>query len=375
MASFSFEVTAGVATNAIAITNDKDRDKMSKMLGLVSSVEEELRESLGEKLQTLGKKQKEDPSDLSSIQQAFLGLAPLGFYGGKDKQRSLPLDRLDKQGSVVKFVARPESLHAIGGSRGLASADRTERTRSLIRLARQMREESGASGSIRIGRGISLDSLEEILASANVLDSSPPQGEDNGRSEDVNNNESDLNPEKSRKAEIEECMKLQMLMKEAGREKSELLRRLDAWDCLNSGALMKSTLLDVSGQNFHFSPSHCYQCSVTVAYHLLELWHKIFLVSPTQVDILDENFLEILLQDDAAVSSKVLAESKRQVVVAIATKSEAGGEIILTELRKRLSASQDINCSEILGKIIQVEGFALHEQFTQLAVEVLSRRR
>jgi hypothetical protein len=219
-----------------------------------------------------------------------------------------------------------------------------------------------------------LDSLEEILASANVLDSSPPRAEENGRSEDVNNNESDRNPGKSRKSEIEDCLKLQMLMKEAGREKLELLRRLDAWDSLNSGALMKSTPLDVSGENFHFSPSHCYQCSATVAYHLLELWHKLFLVSPTQVYI-DENFLDILLQDDAAVSSKVLADLKRQVVVAVATQSEAGGEIILTELRKRLSASQDMNCSEILGKIIQVEGFPMHEQFTKLAVEVLSRRR
>jgi hypothetical protein len=90
---------------------------------------------------------------------------------------------------------------------------------------------------------------------------------------------------------------------------------------------------------------------------------------------IDENFLDILLQDDAAVSSKVLADLKRQVVVAVATQSEAGGEIILTELRKRLSASQDMNCSEILGKIIQVQGFPMHEQFAKLAVEVLSRRR
>jgi hypothetical protein len=47
--------------------------------------------------------------------------------------------------------------------------------------------------------------------------------------------------------------------------------------------------------------------------------------------------------------------------------------MVLAELRKRLKASQDTNCSEILGKIILVEGFPMSTEYTKLAVDVLSR--
>jgi len=377
MGSFSFELNAGAATNAIAITNDKDRDKAAKMLGLASSIQEELAETLAEKLRLLNRKKQDSHTDLGlffepGIQQAFLGLPPSEYEEGKEKHSSFPLDRLDKQGAVVKFIARPDASHG-SGPRALSAADRSERTRSLIRLARQIRDESGSSGDRRVGRGISLDNLEEFLESANVLDSPPPRPQASGRSSegaDMNNN----HHQEKRRKKGEECQKLLLMMREAGREKYELRRRLDAWECLNSGELVVSTSsFDVAVHDISFSPSHCSGCSATVAYHLLELWHKLFIVAPSQVSI-DQRFLEILLQEEPTIQSKGLVESKKQAVVSIATKSEEGAKMVLKELRKRLVASQDMNCAEILGKVMEVEGFSMSKDYAQLAVEVLSTR-
>ena len=72
--------------------------------------------------------------------------------------------------------------------------------------------------------------------------------------------------------------------------------------------------------------------------------------------------------------SKALSDSKRQVVKEIATKSTAGAKHVLAELRKRLSATNDMNAAEILGKILEVEGFSMADEYSALAVEVLSAR-
>lgn len=408
MGSFSFEVNVGVVTNAIAITNDNDFSQALKMLGTATSVQEELREALGEKLRSLSvRKQKQ--SDLesffdSAMERAFLGLPPDDIWEGKDTPSKGQLrSRIDKQGSVVKLVARPAGNHGTN--------DRTERTRSLLRLARQIRSESGSSAERRrstdviirhFGRGMALDGLDglddeddlvDLLGSGSILDSAEAAvGASNaaGRLEDVDQGlhrrkkEEQGEASSSRKSEIEECLKLTMQLKEAGREAYELRRRISAWKCLESGCLVvqpKCFSLDgtLSGEDsFAFSPSHCPVCRGSVAHQLLVLWLRLFLVDPSQVRV-DNKFVELLVQDDVSVNcnslshqSKGLGECKKEVLVSIATKSDKGAAIVLDVLKTRLAASQDINCAEILGKILVVEGFSMSEEYTKLAMAILA---
>jgi hypothetical protein len=409
MGSFSFEVNAGVATNAIAITNDREYDRALKMLGTATSIQEELREVLVQKLRSLTarKQSNQGQMDFESVfdpamQRAFLGLPPVDIWNAKDTPNQFNLrSRIDKQGSVVKLVARPDGIHeAIGRSSTGSASNRSERTRSLLRLARQIRSDSGSSAERRrstdfiirhLGRGMALegmddeDDLVDLLESGNVLDESaePTGGADvNLARHRVRKRDQGEVP--SRKSEIEECLKLVMQMKEAGREGWELRRRISAWKCLESGCLVRQPKISqvvrlLSGDaSFAFSPSHCPVCGGSVAQQLLVLWLRLFLVDTSQVRI-DRNFLELLVQDDVAINGnnlshqcKGLGECKKDVVVAIATKSEEGAEMVLEVLKKRLTVSEDIICAEILGKILEVEGFPMAHEYSNFAIEILA---
>ena len=48
--SFSFELTAGVATNAVAISNDTDRERAVRIIGATTSIHEDLRHALKGKI-------------------------------------------------------------------------------------------------------------------------------------------------------------------------------------------------------------------------------------------------------------------------------------------------------------------------------------
>lgn len=413
MGSFSFEANAGVATNAIAITNDRDYDKAVKMLGTAMSVQEELREVIVQKLRSMiaRKQSNRDQMDLESffdpaMQRAFLGLPPDDVWNGKDTPSHGNLrSRIDKQGSVVKLVARPDVSHeTIGRSSSGGALDRSERTRSLLRLARQIRSDSGSSAERRrstdaiirhLGRGIGLDGMDDeddlvdLLESGHILDDSA-ESATGGTSDtlvdvDLGRHRAKKQDEvSSRKTEIEECLKLVMQMKEAGKEGCELRRRISAWQCLESGCLVRQpktwqvdSILSREA-SFAFSPSHCPVCAVPVAQQLLVLWLKLFLLDPAQIRI-DRDFVELLVQDAFTVTgsnlphqSKGLGECKKDVVVSIATKSEKGAEMVLEVLKKRFATSEDMIGAEILGKILEVERFPLSNEYSKFAIEILA---
>jgi hypothetical protein len=44
----------------------------------------------------------------------------------------------------------------------------------------------------------------------------------------------------------------------------------------------------------------------------------------------------------------------------------------LIELRKRLTATRDVTCAEILGKIMEVDDFSMSEDYSKLAMDVLA---
>merc|ERR1712070_856256 len=102
------------------------------------------------------------------------------------------LDRLNKPGAVIKYAAHPDNNPG-ESSRSNSTTDRSERARSLLRLARQIRSESSSSSDRRrstdiiirhLGR-VSLQNLEdenellEILESGNSVRN---QGQNNDKS-------------------------------------------------------------------------------------------------------------------------------------------------------------------------------------------------
>mmetsp|Transcript_15124 Transcript_15124/g.35077 ORF Transcript_15124/g.35077 Transcript_15124/m.35077 type:complete len:1358 (+) Transcript_15124:2-4075(+) len=380
--SFSFELNSAVVSNAIAIINDKIFDESIEMYKATNSIKEGLKEKLMEKLRCLKEKKENEKIKGDSlydpvIERAFLGLLPACKEDIKQESRELRvLDQFDKQGSVVKYVANPDKNIGSNG-RSSSATDRSDRARSLLRLARQIRSESSSDRRkstdiiIRhLGR-VSLQNLEddndllEILESGNNV---------TNRSQDDNKSgaEDSDGKEKSKKIEIDECPKIYALFREASRESYELSRRIDAWKCLNSGSLVERTPFDrITQSSFSFSPSHCSACGGSIALHLLVLWLNLFLVAPTQVRV-NDNFFGILFQDDAISNSKGLQDIKKQVIISIATNSRRGAEIVLMQLDKRLKASRDMYCADILGKIMEIEGFNMISEYANLAMDILS---
>jgi E3 ubiquitin-protein ligase UBR4 len=393
--SFSFELTAGVASNAIAITDDEDHNRGSSMLGAATSIHDELRNALRESISTLTVKKrsgaKKDETDSvfnAAMKRAFLGLPPVH---NTSQARKNNLDLVEKAGSVVKFVARPSSSHST--SRGSNSIDRT---RSLLRLARQIRSESGANSDrsrsssdliIRhLGRGLAIDHMEDendligLLgggASLNAEDSLSrvmarnrigESGGSSGQGAQTGEDECSQKKEKTGKEAMEECQRLHMLMREAERESFELTQKIQAWKLLDGGSITYTGLDATPG--ITFTPSHCSSCAVPIAHQLLALWLKIFHVDPNIR--IDHEFLCTLLEDVPG-TGKGFSDCKRLVVREIATKSDNGAKLVLVELRKRLNATKDVACAEILGKIMEVEDFGMAEEYCKLAIEVLGQ--
>eukprot|EP00980_Cylindrotheca_fusiformis_P011049 scaffold2535_cov126-Cylindrotheca_fusiformis.AAC.11 len=399
--SFSFELTAGVASNAVTITDDEDRNRCVKMLGAATSIQSELRSSLRQKIastvarkRSAGRKDDPDGGFSPAMKRAFLGLPP-GPSSGKDRKSIL--DRVDKQGSVVRFVARPDSSHPVSRSSNAA-----DRTRSLLRIARQIRSESGSASERRrssdviirhLGRGFAIDHMDDendilgLLEGSSGLDAPDPlsravaarrrgesgvAGTSNQRSEDGPPSGSSPKKKETGKEAMEELLRLSHLLREADRESFELDRRLQAWNRLNNGSISE-TGADVIATTT-FTPAHCSLCAVEVAHQLLTLWLRLFQACPLDIYI-DREFLCTLLEDIPGVGKgfgKGFVESKRLVVREIATKSESGATLVLAELRKRLSATRDVTCAEILGKIMEVDGFFMSEEYSKLAMDVLA---
>ena len=402
--NFSFDLTAGVASNAIAISNDDEFDKMNKMLGAATSLHEDLRQALTERIREAPphpKKQKRRELDSMfspALKQAFLGFPPIPESSKDGGSSALDLvEKLEKQGAVGKFVARPETS-SLGG-RSSAAADRT---RSLLRLARQIRSESGSAGDRRrssdviirhLGRGLAIDNLDDendiigLLEGGNVPDSSDSLsrainsvrgrsssgGSGNRGRDSSGGGGGDGSSSRNKKTEtpkdiMADCERLHLLMREAERESHELKRRIQAWRRLENDELADVGTLVPSP--IAYAPSHCSSCGGAVGLQLLVLWLRLFHSRPKEVQI-DRGFLSLLLEDLPS-AGKSLFDFKRQVVREIATKSEEGAKLVLAELRKRLTATRDVASSEILGKILEVEGFSMSEEYAKLAMEVLS---
>lgn len=398
--SFSFELQAGVASNAIAITNDEDYERSVQMMSVASRLHDDLRSILKDTLTSLSHKKKGPdeeggPSKNAALRRAFAGNPPLQ-PGEKEEDIVLSLEKLGKQGSIVKAVARPESA-ATTSAAGTAS----DCTRSLLRLARQWRSDSSnperrRSGDViirHLGRGAEEEGMEllQLLeaggggGSGNPLDPSEPLGRllasvqsrrDQRRTAGTSavaatagtaaatatgDGAAALSSRaataKANKEALDLCERLHLLMREAEREAYELNFRIHAWhsleqDCLadvgssaNTGTAAAAGVTASAATtttSFAFSPSHCSGCCGTTLVNLLLLWLRNFQSNPDAV-VITKELMDMLLQQDGGNGNSLISSSKsyqdwrRAAVKEIALKSASGATVVLEELRLRLS--------------------------------------
>lgn len=347
--NFSFDILSGVATNAIAITNDKEYQMAMKMYGAAASITAEIKTTLSEKIRTiLERKKSKDRVDMENffpteMLDAFHGLPPSMPHETSEDL----LTRFDKPGSVVKTIARPEIFTSSDGAISLHQAS---------------------------ARSQADDDILGLLSRDRGFDQLPSRQADGGSSRPkANPGDSQSSVEAARrKKEIEDCQKLHVLMRESSREAFELAQRIDAWKNIEVGSLVNITSMDFIRDQPFVVPCQCSICGPSVALHFLLFWWNLFLVSPSSVDV-HNAFLDALLEEIPGQDSG-LGDTMKAVVVSIVTKSEKGAGKVLQILSRRLMSSNgDRMCGEVLGKVLeQKDDFSMKPNFTLLAMETLS---
>jgi hypothetical protein len=388
--TFQYDLTAAVATNAVAIMNDRDYVRSVQRTLVASQLHKELRTALLQKLLGLVRTRKRNPIDheaeessgndlLPSFKRAFSGALPLepGEFDDDFDYSKLSLNQLGKPGSIVKTVAqtdaepkdRPQSLFRTGLGDSFSHRGRTESLLMQGHLSSRTETASELLGGLLDGtsslsRFASLDPedpLSRLLASVQsrrerretdeqaagtaAASGAPATGRSSSNGGGGSNS----------KETLDVCDRLYQLMREAEREAHELEVRCAAWRRLERGNLSETDGGDDDDATAAFEPSHCSMCAVTMAANLLVLWLRTFQLDPDAV-VIDNDLIALLLNDDPTVHLRNLSDTKRSAVKEIAILSKQGRPLILEALRLRLILLQDLNVAEIVGKILQALG-------------------
>ena len=386
--TFSYELNAGVASNAVAIVDDESYARMVKTLRVATKLHFDLRTALVEMVRTASRK------------RAYAEVDPLSDYSPSMKRAlmgDLPKLENEIKNSDVASNERREAV-SIGRSIDARSSNAANRARSLLRLARQLStdgEHVGRSRELLVreafwgGSEFSIEDADEdgndygIVLSGNEtltrLVATIAGRRAVGRSIDTvitdtstvasgNANTTATTTKKdSSKTALQECEKLYQLMREAERECHEIQRRLDAWNRLERDCL-KEKSFDLEKQ---FSPTKCSRCAGPVTLHLLLLLLRI--VGSDKISnigsVIFGDFIRALFLEPPSMV-KELFELKRLAITTLCLKSQVAAKLILEELRLRLRASSDECSASILGKLLEHE-FSLSAQFRELATESL----
>ena len=160
-------------------------------------------------------------------------------------------------------------------------------------------------------------------------------------------------------------------MREVERDSFEFRRRVIAWKRLNHDGLANyGREIDIS--NCCYNVSSCSYCSRTILQHLLALVHVLFKERNTTLSetALDKDFISLLFNEGNENDNADLNRLKRAMIVALATKSTLGSEMIFQELQMRLQGSRCIICADILGELL-TEDVKLPTKFVELAMQTL----
>ncbi|KAL9190922.1 hypothetical protein ACHAXT_000628 [Thalassiosira profunda] len=395
---FTFDLTCGIALNATAIVTEDDFSRSMSMLRLATKRQMDLRNSLKKKLMVALQQQRRHQGALSENLDELVLYGPQlkrALLGGMPKSEGVDEDD-DKKSSG--------SSRAKGSSSGLgdrASSSTTRARSSLLSLARSLRSEGGDTSASRgdilrqallgtSGSGPSgIDALDDDLLNALASSAATSSGSDplsrivasisarthdQGRSTRTGESAAATSSRKEEKTKLspaEERQRLHTQMREAERECYELNRRLDAWNRLNKDCLAGGSASAAHAtQSFAFTPSTCSVCGPPLAHQMLSLLHTICVENISQAEhTVTSELVKILLTEPAYLSPK-LKDLKRRVLITLATTSEAASNIILTELKLRLVAVQDVTSAEILGQLVQLD-FPSVNDYIELAKQVV----
>lgn len=389
--TFIYEVTAAVASNAIAVTNDVDYERTCNMFAVAVRLYEDLRSALRDKLSAL--LDKDTGPESAILKRAFVGGLPLQC-NDPEEETIVSLSKLGKKGSAVRAIARPH-VRVLSNSRAhsLARLGRDWREATSSRLTRrsgsdiiihQLAEEDDDSAELfgllegtatsrgpddplaRLLTSVQNRNRERRAANGGTAISDRPTGGDG-----LGGNECAKSRPQISKESLDVCDRLYSLMREAEREAFCLEARIDAWKRLESGSLLLSPPTASSERTdsdpLSFQPSHCSACAGSNAVQLMSLWGSLLDVDPDKVEV-TRRTIQVLLKENFPQGHRVVLDAKYNLVKDIALKSKEGSQIVLEELEKRLRASESVVCAEILGKIIEEGG---SKEFFQLALEVL----
>jgi E3 ubiquitin-protein ligase UBR4 len=394
--TFAYELTSGAASNAVAIVDDESYERTIKVLRVATKLHGEVRDALKERVRpVIGKRSLSVQKYGPALKRTFLGELPKISREKTESGEGIS-SRMFRSSTAGSSASRGRD-----DSNPLAAANRA---RSLLHLARQLRNDSSSERSrdgdflIRqallssAGRGLLSEEIDDVdsdmIGFINASDLGGPDplsrlvasiqgrvrmstGRDLGSERPArpseNNNAEGGTGDISTKASSEECDRLYQLMRESERECFELQRRINAWKRLENDALAD---LGTESVYASLSPSQCSICSGPVTLQLLILFVELFGSDPTRVQSIITEKSILALFDELPDMDKDLFDAKRIAIVTLATKSEHASKLILAVLRTRLKASRDAASAEILGKIIAIES-TLSEDFVKLAAEIL----
>jgi len=376
--TFCYEITAGVASNAVAIVDDETYYRSVKLLRVATNLYCELKGVLEEKIRTADKK----------------------------RSRTAIPDNFDGLGPDLKRVFMGELPNDSGNRNTLHPPSEATRARSLLRLARSLRNDTDRSSNRRellvreaflgsnAGHELALedfgdpdgdlagfvnverlssdtDPLSRLVASIQGRRENMEVVADlNIRPSNANRANRPLAPDagsfSNTKSLMEECEKLYHLMREAEREGVELARRINAWQRLEHNALAE--IPHPLQLEARFTPTHCTKCSGPVTLHLLTLVMRLF---PDMSGVpLTKEFVKALFLEPQNLS-KDLFDLKRLAITTLARTSETGAQLVLAELQGRLKTSSNSAAAQILGKLLAEGDFPLAHQFVTLARQTL----
>ena len=432
---FSYELTAGVASNAVAIVDEEGFDRAVKLLRISSRRQSDMRSALKKKLTMAASARRKrtrgvDFDDLDGLnkyspplKRALLGELPKstgrgsgdgdsgggGDSPGKRRSSGAPgglSSRRGDQSSRMLAANKARSLLSLArqlcndSSSGGLDSDRSSRGDLLVRQAllnagagsgslEFFDEAEGdmfgimnASGDSGVLNPDMPDPLSRLVANIQArVRSSGGAGADDSRhsggsggggggSGDGDSSGNGGRRNDSPHAQTEECDKMHQQMREAEKESSELLRTINAWNCLNSDSLADHGSVSRQLGPPSFIPTTCASCSGAVTFHLLVLVMAVFRIDMKSAEhAFTREFIYALFDEQFTLNHK-LHDLKRFSITQV-VKSKIGAKLVFNELQTRLRATQDIASAEILGKLIEKD-FPMVEEYVQLAMEVLS---
>jgi hypothetical protein len=406
-ASFRYDLTAAVATNAVAITNDHDHKKARRQLKLASHLYEELRTALKDKMRGLvaldaksgaAASSDESMNDFPALRLSFRDIFPEKEVKDESHNKTMKslLSELGAPGVIVKLISTATNkenavssrFHAllasssmapgrieVGSSSGFMQSNFGRDVVSEDMAAEMFGGLLDTTNSTSLARYSDLsDPLIRLLVSVQSRRDRPADESQRYRSEAAaaapESSERNRPHKKAKrsttstadKETLTICDRLYQLMREAESELYELDRRCAAWRRLNSGALYASSTMLEAGQkaNVHFEPSHCSSCAPTLVIQFYALWLRLFQLHPNDV-VVPEEMIQLLFETDPVVVIKqyssaaytLLLETKRAILQEIALHSEQGSALVLDALRVRLTTWPDRNAADILGHILE----------------------